>query len=303
MGSQLLASKQGLVEQPCRRRGFTLIELLVVIAIIALLVSILMPSLSRAKALAISASCQMNLRNLGLTHALYLNDNNGMGTLRNDYWVPGDTNPSPNSYGADQVRWFDVYAQYMGLTQFAMSLTARNAAGQVAAFNQAMGQFWCPADKTREQNNMWRPTSFGVPGNVTKAYRQNAGGVGPGQGDFLSPTAGHDFNKVSQPASIVFLGEVGQWSWYHGFIGLDETNIALDNLPNSPGVAYDHSGRLNYLFFDGHVGGNLDRPPHALGSGVFQESANLYGLPTYRNGVNRVGTGGYAEFKARFNAP
>lgn len=58
------------------RRGFTLVELLVVIAIISLLVSILLPSLSRAKGLAQRVACMSNLKGLGLTMSMYLQDNN-----------------------------------------------------------------------------------------------------------------------------------------------------------------------------------------------------------------------------------
>ena len=59
-----------------RIRGFTLIELLVVIAIIALLISILLPSLSRARELSKRLVCQSNIKGIGTSAKIYANDHN-----------------------------------------------------------------------------------------------------------------------------------------------------------------------------------------------------------------------------------
>jgi len=63
------------------RRGFTLVELLVCIGIIVILVSMLLPTLGRARSAANTAYCLANLRSIGQAMTMYVSENGG--------WIPG----------------------------------------------------------------------------------------------------------------------------------------------------------------------------------------------------------------------
>ena len=89
-----------------KRAGFTLIELLVVIAIIALLVSILMPSLSSARNQAKAGVCLSNLKRLGTGMLVYVNNNREkFPPFRLKKARATDTETYVNEVGRAKPRW------------------------------------------------------------------------------------------------------------------------------------------------------------------------------------------------------
>ena len=117
------------------RRGFTLVELLVVIAIIALLLSVLTPSLMRAKSLSKRLACTSNLRQVHLAFDLYLNANDST------YPCAQDVEGSPWLWMGRGWRRF--VEPYIG--------------GHIDANNP--GVLLCPADATQKEK--YESTSYG----------------------------------------------------------------------------------------------------------------------------------------------
>lgn len=94
-----------------RCQGFTLIELLVVIAVIAVLMGILMPALGAARKQAWGATCQSNLRQIGVAGEMFAQDNDQQLPRGGGY--PDDTEPRPIQSHMT-VRWYLGFMKYLG---------------------------------------------------------------------------------------------------------------------------------------------------------------------------------------------
>ena len=102
---RILSYSKADVRKMNKKQGFTLIELLVVIAIIALLMSILMPSLTRVRKQAQNVMCQMNLKHISLVFQNYCDDYDGNMPIG---WLPA-WNPV-NYFGG--CKWWFVTRSY-----------------------------------------------------------------------------------------------------------------------------------------------------------------------------------------------
>ncbi len=105
------------------KKNFTLIELLVVIAIIAILASMLLPALNRARETAKQSNCLNNIRQLGTAMMLYVDNENG-------FYPSGKTSSGDNDY---YVNWRTMLLPYLGRNN------EQNA-------NAKADMFWCSDD-------------------------------------------------------------------------------------------------------------------------------------------------------------
>ena len=125
-----------------RKAGFTLVELLVVIGIIAVLISILLPALARAREAAKAIVCASNLKQLGTALAMYVNDNNQY-TPRFEY----STGPD----GSSDFQWSRAIKRYVASNM-------QNLVSSTSSEEEKATVYFCPSAQT----NRGRFVNWGV---------------------------------------------------------------------------------------------------------------------------------------------
>jgi prepilin-type N-terminal cleavage/methylation domain-containing protein/prepilin-type processing-associated H-X9-DG protein len=234
--------------------AFTLIELLVVIAIIAILASMLLPALSRAKARANTTSCATNMKNWALATHMYEGD------FSDRFPLFGQ-----NSADYSKPFWFEILAPYVAKTPKSGS----------AWFNTDP-IFWDALRRCPGGNVGAAPFCGGFPGgtNWTCYIGCNFGGFGTKTttakysgisgpfyyGDTVGPMPAARIRRPAQ--ALIFMDTLTHYVYsplLHPFTRDADGDKLLDSSTVDAGIAYNdarptvHSGGANITSADGHV--------------------------------------------------
>ncbi len=231
-----------------KQAGFTLIELLVVIAIIALLVAIVLPSLSKAKELAAAVVCLSNENQLLTAYLLYAEENDGFLT-DGDTASPGQQGRKTfnrSALGEGRVTVHCWVGEPEGGNKTLDDKIEGFGQGSLWRYFEAPKVYNCPADKRWRKPigsgiGGYRSYSIGKP--LSKRYPGNPGEV---ESEITKMT-----EFVNPGGKVVFLEETEReygWNNKTWNMSLDMTNPRWTDP-----FAILHNGSSTFAFADGHA--------------------------------------------------